>query len=47
MLKDKEFINWLNKNKIIYDKKNIDLLKALYSEYKIEKENKIIKNIYI
>lgn len=47
MLKDKEFTKWLEKNKIIYDKENLDMMKALHGEYIIEKNNKVIKNVFL
>lgn len=47
MLKNKDFEKWLNENKIIYDKNDNDMLKALYSEFIIETENKTIRNIFI
>lgn len=47
MSKDKEFTKWLKKNKIIYDKENLEMIKALYGEYIIEKNNKVIKNVFL
>lgn len=39
ILFDKDFIKWLEDNEIIYDKKDESLIKALYSEYFIEKNS--------
>ena len=47
MIVDRDFFEWLKKNKIKYDENNYDLMKALYDEFIIEKENKIINNIFL
>lgn len=36
-LKDKDFIQWLEKNKIEYKNKDKEYLSALYSEFAIER----------
>ncbi len=36
-MNSKDFIEWIEKNRIDYDRKNTDLMNALFGEYAIEK----------